>query len=73
MFLVTEYAALMTNGSLMKGENIAECSPWNILQYAWPALRDNWSWKPIFGLFLELPLYTDFTVCAHTKIRVTLY
>ena len=21
------------NGSLMKGENIAECSPWSILQY----------------------------------------
>ena len=24
---------LMTNGSLMKVESIAECSPWNILQY----------------------------------------
>ena len=24
---------LMTNGSLMKVENIAECSPWSILQY----------------------------------------
>ena len=24
---------LMTNGSLMKGESIAECSPWSILQY----------------------------------------
>ena len=23
----------------------------NILQYFWPALSDNWSWKPIFGLF----------------------
>ena len=23
----------MTNGSLMKVENIAECSPWSILQY----------------------------------------
>ena len=23
----------------------------SILQYFWPALRDNWSWKPIFGLF----------------------
>ena len=37
----------MTYGSLMKVESIAEC----ILQYFWPALRDNWSWKPIFGLF----------------------
>ena len=24
---------LMTNGSLMKVESIAECSPWSILQY----------------------------------------
>ena len=23
----------MTNGSLMKVENIAECTPWSILQY----------------------------------------
>ena len=30
---------LMTNGSLMKVESI------------WPASSDNWSWKPIFGLF----------------------
>ena len=35
----------------MKVESIAECSPWSILQYFWPALRDNWSWKPIFGVF----------------------
>ena len=41
----------MTNGSLMKVKSIAECSPWNILQYFWPALIDNWSWKPICGLF----------------------
>ena len=37
----------MTNGSSM---NNAQC-PWSILQYFWPALRDNWSWKPICGLF----------------------
>ena len=24
---------------------------WSILQYFWPALSYNWSWKPIFGLF----------------------
>ena len=42
---------LMTNGSWMKVESIAECSPWSILQYFWPALRDNWAWKLIFGLF----------------------
>ena len=43
----------MTNGSLMKVESIAECdcSPWCILQYFWPTLSDNWSWKPIFDLF----------------------
>ena len=25
----------------MKVKSIAECSPWSILQYFWPALRDN--------------------------------
>ena len=34
--------------SLMKVESIAE---WSILQYFWPTLSDNWSWKPIFKLF----------------------
>ena len=33
---------LMTNGSKMKVESIAECSPRSILQYFWPALSDNW-------------------------------
>ena len=42
---------LMTNGSLMKVESIAECSLWSILQYFWPALSDNWSSKPYFDLF----------------------
>ena len=32
---------LMTNGSLMQVESIAESSPWSILQYFWPALSDN--------------------------------
>ena len=41
----------ITNWSLMKVESIAECSPWSILQYFWPALSDNWSWNPIFRLF----------------------
>ena len=35
----------------MKLESIAECSPWSILQYFWPALSENWSWKTVFGLF----------------------
>ena len=42
---------LMTNGSSMQVESIAECSPWSILQYFWPAWSVNWSWKPIFGHF----------------------
>ena len=41
----------MTTGSLMKVESIGECSPRSIGQYFWPALSNNWSWKPIFGLF----------------------
>ena len=31
----------------MEVKSIAE----SILQYLWPALSDNWSWRPIFGLF----------------------
>ena len=38
----------MTNSSLMKGESIAKCSTW---QYFWPAISDNWDWKPNFSLF----------------------
>ena len=43
----------MTNGSLMKVDIIAECSPRNILQYCGfsPVLSDNWSWNPMCGLF----------------------
>ena len=44
---------LMTNGSLIKVESIAECSPWSILQYFWPALSDNRSWKPILVFYLS--------------------
>ena len=54
----------MTNGSLMKVDSIAECSPWSILQYFWPALRNNWSWKPIFCLFES----GRFTQVLHVKI-----
>ena len=42
---------LMINGILMKVRSIAKYSNWSILQYFWPALSDNWSSKPIFGLF----------------------
>ena len=41
----------MTNESLMQVESIAECFPWSNLQYFLPALTDEWSRKPIFGLF----------------------
>ena len=44
----------------MKVESIPECSPWSIMQYFWPALSDNWPWKPIFSLYLEWPFYTGF-------------
>ena len=40
----------------MQVESIAECF--------WPALRDNWSWKPIFGLF-EWPFKAGFTVTTY--------
>ena len=40
---------------LMKGESIAECSHWSILQFFWPALRDNRS-KKTFFVFLSGPL-----------------
>ena len=53
---------LMTIGSLMKVKSIAECSKRSILQYFWPALRDNWSWKAIFPSFWEWPFYSGFTV-----------
>ena len=54
----------MTSGSLMKVESFAECSPWSILQYFWPALSDNGFWKPIlvFILSVLLRVKTGFTV-----------
>ena len=48
---IDETKVLKPCGSLMQVESIAECSPWSILKYFWTALSDNWSWKPIFGLF----------------------
>ena len=53
----------MTTGSLMKVKSIAECSKGQkycrILPF-WPALSDNWSWKPL--VFLEWLFYGGFTV-----------
>ena len=48
----------MTNGSLMKVESIAECSKGSILQYFWPSLKDNWSWKLIL-VFLRVARFTQ--------------
>ena len=51
---------LMINGSLMKVESIAECSTWSNLQNYWPALSDNWSWKPNFGPFESGRFYCNY-------------
>ena len=50
--------------SLMKVKSIAECSLWSILQYFWPALSDNLSWKSFFVLFESVlhRFYTGLTV-----------
>ena len=53
----------ITNGSLMKVKRIAECFNWSILQYFWPALSDNWCWKPICGLF-ESGHFTQVLLCV---------
>ena len=50
---INETKILMAYASLMTVKSIAECSPWSILQYFWPALMDNWSWKPILVFFLS--------------------
>ena len=40
----------------MKAERIAECSPWNILQYFWPELSDNRS-SFLSGRLRQILLY----------------
>ena len=60
---------LMENGSLMEVESIAECSPWSILQYFWPALSDNRYGKLIFGVRFEWPLKTGFTVILYSRLK----
>ena len=56
------------NGSLMKVESIAECSPWSILQYFWPALSANWDWKP-FLVFLRVTVLDRF-YCTLDSVNV---
>ena len=58
---------LMENGSLMKVKSIAECSPWSILQYFWPALSNNWYWKPILVFFLSGPLRQVLLYLSHCQ------
>ena len=45
--------ALSTKPAYMKVESNAECSPWSILQYYWPALVAQWSAH--LHLVLEVP------------------
>ena len=57
----------------MKVKSIAECSSWSILQYFWPALSDNQSWKPNFGLRFGWPLKAGFTVLllCHASLLIS--
>ena len=50
---------LMTNGSLMKVESVAECSKGSILQYFQPSLSDNWYWNQ-FVVFLRVAVLHRF-------------
>ena len=45
----------------MKVKSIAECSPWIILQYFWPA-QAILRLENLFSDFLQWPFYTGFTV-----------
>ena len=60
----------MTNGSLMKVESIAEVLLSKVLLQGehsailWPALSDNWSWKPICGL-IESGRFTQVLLYEH--------
>ena len=62
----------MTNGSLMKVKSIAECSPWSILQYFWPARGAFCNTfdlhEAILGLLFEWPFKTGFTVFLRLNI-----
>ena len=55
----------------MKFESIAECSPWSILQYFWPALSDIWYWKPICSLF-ESGRFTKYHEIVQVSTVMTL-
>ena len=58
----------MTNGTLMKVKSIAECSPWSILQFFWPTLRDNW-YKKLILVFLRAAFLHRLTVhCSNIVV-----
>ena len=54
----------------MMVKSIVECSPWSILQYLWPALSVNWSWKPIFCLFESGHFTQVLLYCIDYTVRV---
>ena len=51
-----------TNYCLMQVKSIAECSKGSILQYFRPSLSYHLLLRSLFGLFLNGPLNTDYTV-----------
>ena len=53
----------------MKVKSIAECSPWVILQYFWPALSDNLSWKH-FSVFLRVAVLHRIFFSYFSHLRV---
>ena len=55
---------------LNEGQKYCRMLSWSILQYFWPALSDNWSWKPIFGLLFGWSLKTGFTVVVFLPASV---
>ena len=57
---------------------IAECSRGSILQYFWPALSENRSWKPILVFFLsgrlrQVLLYYQMHCSENENFSVKLY
>ena len=52
----------------MQVKSIAECSPWSILQYFWPALSKI-SLENQISVFCELPFNTGFTVNISSMVN----
>ena len=64
---------VMANGSLMKVKSIKNAP---ILQYFWPALSDNWFWKPIYAFLrvaaLDRFYYTERCPCHYFDVQLAL-